>query len=78
MSYARLGADGSDVYVFASVGGYVECCGCLLGGRWDFHSAADVVAHLREHIAEGHSIPAYLLDPALYPAEDFEPYEATT
>lgn len=29
MSFARFGA-GSDLYVFASVSGGVECCGCLL------------------------------------------------
>lgn len=36
MSYARFGADGSDVYVFLSVGnaehpgGWLECCSCRL------------------------------------------------
>lgn len=34
MSYARFGADGSDVYVFTSDRG-IECCGCLLiERRW--------------------------------------------
>ena len=30
MSYARFSWDGSDVYVFLNVGGYLDCCGCLL------------------------------------------------
>lgn len=30
MSYARFGADGSDVYVFFSVDHMLECCGCRL------------------------------------------------
>ena len=33
MSYARFGWDGSDVYVFYSVGDYYECCGCQLQER---------------------------------------------
>jgi hypothetical protein len=73
MSYARFGG-GSDVYVFASVYGHVECCGCILGEPWEHHSADAVVAHMREHVAAGHKVPAYLLDPATYPPEDFEPY----
>jgi hypothetical protein len=32
MSYARFGAD-SDVYVFESVEGVFECCGCRLHAR---------------------------------------------
>ena len=33
MSYARFGAGGSDVYVFFSVHGGLECCGCILQER---------------------------------------------
>ena len=33
MSYARFGADGSDVYVFLNVNGTLECCGCSLQER---------------------------------------------
>lgn len=30
MSYARFGWDGSDVYVYMDVNGYLNCCMCLL------------------------------------------------
>ncbi|SIN72537.1 hypothetical protein [Agromyces cerinus] len=70
MSYARFGS-GSDVYVYAHVYGFIECCGCALGDAWDFHSPADIVDHLREHVAAGHNVPDRLLDEALYPPEDF-------
>ena len=33
MSYARFGWDGSDVYVFFTPAGFLECCGCLLQER---------------------------------------------
>lgn len=69
MSYARF-TDG-DVYVYAAVGGYVSCCGCLLGDKWDFHSPEEIVAHLREHVEAGHKVHDYLLDPGLYPPSDF-------
>lgn len=72
MSYARFGSD-SDVYVFASIDGYVSCCGCILGDRGDFHSPEEIVAHLREHVAAGHKVREELLDPDLYGPEDFMP-----
>ena len=72
MSYARF-SETSDVYVFAHVGGFVQCCGCALGDEWDFHSAAEVVAHLREHEEAGHVVPEHLFDEALYEADDFVP-----
>lgn len=72
MSYARFGAT-SDVYVYAHVGGFVECCGCKLGDNWEHHSAAEIVDHLREHVAAGHLVAERLLDPAVYPSEDFVP-----
>lgn len=33
MSYSRFGWDGSDVYVFFAVDGFLECGGCLLQNR---------------------------------------------
>lgn len=73
MSYARFSPD-SAVYVFAHADGYVQCCGCLLDNVWNYHSAADVVAHMQAHVDAGHDVPEYLLDPALYPDDDFTPY----
>lgn len=70
MSYARFGAT-SDVYVYAHYAGFVECCGCKLSDEWAHHSAEAIVAHLKEHVAAGHSVPEYLLDVTLYPDDDF-------
>lgn len=70
MSFARFSAE-SNVYVYSDVGGYVCCCGCLLGSKWDFHSPAEVVAHLREHVAAGHKVPERLLSEDLYEPADF-------
>ena len=64
MSYARMGKD-SDVYVFMSVSGHLECCGCLLGDRWDFPSTGAMVAHLESHRQVGHRVPDYTV-PALW------------
>lgn len=65
MSYARWGSD-SDVYVYAHVGGFIDCCGCA---RLD--SIAETVEHMREHVARGDKVPEYLLDPATYDEHDF-------
>lgn len=72
MSYARFG-NSSDVYVFAHVNGYIACCGCLLDDKDDYHSPEEIVTHLQEHVTAGHQVPDHLLNPSLYPAEDFIP-----
>lgn len=59
MSYCRFSE--ADVYVFMHTHKFLECCGCSLGDQWDFHSTADMVAHLREHIAAGHDVPAWVI-----------------
>ncbi len=53
-----------------SSGCNIFACSCSLGTE-DLHSAEEVVAHMRVHIDAGHTVPAYLLDPTLYPDEDF-------
>lgn len=56
MSYARFGP-GSDVYVYRSIRGGFECCGCSLD---DYHTSEDargMLAHLRRHRAAGHMVP---------------------
>lgn len=69
MSYARF-SDG-DVYVFPHVDGYVQCCGCILGDKWDFHSPDEVVAHMHEHAEAGHLVHEHLLDRETYGPRDF-------
>jgi hypothetical protein len=72
MSYTRFGPS-SDVYVYSDVGGYVACCGCILGDKWDFHSVTEIVAHMAEHQAAGHKVPGDLLDPETFADETFRP-----
>lgn len=70
MSFARFGPD-SDVYVYSDVGGYIACCGCILRDKWDYHSIAELVAHMQKHVDAGNKVPDYLLDPATYEGENF-------
>lgn len=61
MSYARWGED-SKVYVYASCGGGIECCGCWLdedGNSVNFQTSGDMIAHLDEHREKGHLVPNY-------------------
>jgi hypothetical protein len=60
MSYARF-SDG-DVYVFMHVDGFLECCGCLLNDEClELPATAQMVDHLREHVAAGHRVPDYVI-----------------
>lgn len=84
MSYARFGWDGSDVYVFMSVGdreypgGWLECCGCLLPSnpdRWfRAFSTVAMVDHLRDHATAGQHVPGDVVPELLADdAENFPP-----
>lgn len=63
MSYARFGSTHipghapSDVYVFASVGGFLECCGCplALAGSFRMGNMTEANEHFAEHERVGHS-----------------------
>ncbi|MER5252917.1 hypothetical protein [Streptomyces sp. NPDC002855] len=79
MSYARFGQDGSDVYVFMDVGGYLNCCGCSRvkpGDHAHFSSTLGMVDHLRAHIFVGDYVPDYVVpelladDPENFPPEE--------
>lgn len=50
---------GSDVYLYASVYGGFDCCGCKLGTPPALETADEVVAHLDAHRAAGHHVPAW-------------------
>lgn len=56
MSYSRF--SNADVYVFMSVEGHLECCGCWLNEH-SVHcdSTQEMVDHLAEHRAAGHDVP---------------------
>lgn len=69
MSYARFGWNGSDVYVFVDVGGFLACCACSLG-QPSHGSTADMLAHLDAHKAAGHTVPADCIEGLKAEAED--------
>lgn len=56
MSYARFSEE-SDVYVYASVAGGVECCGCSMGDCFVAESTDEMVEHLQQHIEKGDMVP---------------------
>lgn len=64
MSYCRF-LEG-DVYVYLSVGGYLECCACSLMEEEVFSFTAkntgDMVKHLWEHQNKGHYVPEHTFD----------------
>ena len=55
MSYARFSH--ADVYVFMNVNGYLDCCGCILGDQYAFHSTDAMIDHLAQHRDAGHDVP---------------------
>ena len=66
MSYARFGWDGSDVYIYLDVGGYIACCGCPEAGSWSAsykaYSTEDMILHLWKHQNSGDHVPEDVFD----------------
>ena len=66
MSYARFGWDGSDVYIFLDVGGFINCCGCQFGndgfGSYHAYSTEDMITHLWKHQNDGDHVPEDVFD----------------
>lgn len=68
MAYSRF--FDSDVYVFMSVGGWLECCGCWLSdpddgdGSMSFtaKSTEEMIAHLKRHDELGFYVPENIYD----------------
>lgn len=65
MSFSRFGWDGSDVYVFEHVGGFIQCCGCSLAkpdnpheifGFAELKTPREALAHLAEHEKVGDNV----------------------
>lgn len=65
MAYARF--FDSDIYIYAHVGGYIECCACWLNENLDEYSLFglsdkitnddQLIEHIRQHRQLGHNIP---------------------
>lgn len=62
MSYCRFWWNDSDVYVFASVYGGIECCGCKLEGDLTVNTPEEMIEHLMEHREAGHTVPEFALE----------------
>lgn len=64
VSIVRFGSDGSDVYVYESSRG-LECCGCNMRdagyGPLD-GTVAEMVEHLKRHVAAGDCVPEYVFE----------------
>lgn len=74
MSYARLGQDGSDVYVFMHVYGHLECCFCSIAKNRSFQAAStmEMLTHLDHHRSVGDYVPGHVaLDLQLDDEENF-------
>ena len=66
MALCRFGSD-SDIYVYYSTHGGIECCGCTLveGGMFNVASEAQMIVHLEEHRRAGHKVPDVALEDLL-------------
>jgi hypothetical protein len=58
MSYCRFIE--ADVYIFMSVGGWLECCGCSLG-RSRFDSTQEMIDHIAEHRENNDYVPEHVI-----------------
>jgi len=53
----------SDVYVIESDWFGIECCGCRLypEKRIGYNTYSEMIAHLKEHIRAGHTVPDHVI-----------------
>ena len=58
MSYARMGCDGSDVYVYESDSGFIcHWCSMHNGKMWIEDTIEGMIAHLEDHRKNGDTVP---------------------
>lgn len=71
MSYARFGWEGSDVYIYEHVSGFIECCGCSLVkpeddyeifGFYHANTAREMLTHIDQHLAKSDTVPTDCID----------------
>jgi len=73
MAYSRF--SNNDIYIYPHVGGYIECCACMINEPQDEYSlfSASVSIyndeqlrdHLELHAKAGHNMPDHLLQEIL-------------
>lgn len=61
MSYVRFAWDGSDVYVYDSCNGGIECCGCFFQTPFNCATPEEMIVHLAKHRRVGHFVPEYAI-----------------
>jgi len=69
MAYSRF--TNSDIYIYPSIEGHIECAACILNEPQDEYSLfsmsekiyddGHLIVHVRKHIKLGHDIPVGLL-----------------
>lgn len=75
MSYCRFGWEGSDVYIYMSVAGWIECSACLLqptkkntilghtiqiNESFQAYDTQEMIYHIKQHREVGHHVPHYV------------------
>ena len=84
MSYSRF--LNNDIYIYAHVQGYIECCGCWLNDKpaeelyfnpsIAIYNDDQLREHLAQHAKAGHSMPENLLQDILADPDRYGEYEA--
>ena len=79
MAYSRF--TNSDIYIYPSIEGHIECAACILNEPQDEYSLfsmsekiyddGHLIVHIREHIKAGHDIPVRLLADILLDTERY-------
>jgi hypothetical protein len=80
MSYARFAKDESHVYVFLSVDGALECCGCRLereGRSVSVQNTQQMLNHLALHKTAGHLVPDYCTEGLIEDRDENDAWIAT-
>ena len=76
MSYCRFAWDGSDVYVYENCEDKIVCSMCQLLDKIDnveVDTPQEMLAHLKEHINAGHTVPWYAIDALKIQTGELEP-----
>ena len=59
MAYSRFKSDGSNVYVYHDVRGFIVCMRCAQSERGEFRapSRSAMIEHLQRHLLAGEQVP---------------------
>jgi hypothetical protein len=59
MAYARFRSEGSDLYIYEDVHGYLVCMRCDLSESKETRTSSrkEMIEHMRAHVNAGHKVP---------------------